>query len=179
MSLRRFFATVVTLGACAVASLAAAGTASAEAYVLHASNVQTISGSFYNICELSQGPDSPMFTATGRWQQQVTLVQISELHFAVTMHTTSNLVGSYPDGRNVVAHTTENISEVLNVDPSSLETGDVKLASALVVTSVEHEVINVQGKGGAPDRNYDATVHATFTPDLRVASLVVEYRGGC
>ena len=147
--------------------------------MLHASDAQTITGSFYNICDLSQGPDSPMFTATGRWQQQVTLVQMAELHFVVTMHASSQFVGSYPDGRSVVAHTNENISEALNVDPSSLETGDVKLASALVITATEHDVIQVQGKGGAPDQNYDATIHATFTPDLRLTSLVVEYRGGC
>jgi hypothetical protein len=104
---------------------------------------------------------------------------MAELHFVVTMHATSQLVGSYPDGRNVVAHTNENISEALNVDPSTLETGEVKLASALVITSTEHDVIQVQGKGGAPDQNYDATIHATFAPDLRVTSLVVEYRGGC
>jgi hypothetical protein len=178
MTLRRFFATAAALGACAAATLTAAGTASA-ATVLHASNVQNVSGSFYNICDLSQGPDSPMFTASGRFQQQLTLVQISDLHFVLTAHEMLQMTGSYPDGRNVTVHTSFNVSETVNVDPSTFETGEVVLASALVATSTQHEVINVQGKGGAPDQNYSATIHATITPDLRISSLVVEYRGGC
>jgi hypothetical protein len=179
MSLRRFFATAAVIGACAAASLGAAGTASAEAYVFHGSNVEDVSGSFYNICDLEQGPDSPMFTASGRFQQQLTLVQVSELHFVLSAHETLQMTGAYPDGRAVTVHTSFNVSETVNLDAISLETGDPILDSALVISSTQHEVINVAGKSGAPDQNYDATIHATFTPDLRLASLVVEYRGGC
>jgi hypothetical protein len=179
MTLRRFLAIAAALAVCVVASFAAAGTASAQALVLHDSSRQNITGTFFNICDLSGGPDSPTFTASGRFQQQVTAVQISDLHFALTAHETTQLVGTYPDGRHVVVHMSFNVFETVNLDPISLQTGDIVLDSALVATSTEHETIQVAGQSGAPDQNYDATIHATFTPDLRLTSMVVDYRGGC
>jgi hypothetical protein len=179
MTIWRSLATLAALAACTAASLAAAGTASAYAQVLHASSSQQVTGTFFNICDLSGGLDSPTFTASGRFQQQLTLVQISDTHYALTAHETTQLVGSYPDGRNVVVHSTFNIFETVNLDPIALQNGEIVLDSALIASSTQHETIQVAGQNGAPDENFDATIHATFTPDLRLTSMVVDYRGGC
>jgi hypothetical protein len=179
MSARRLVTALGLAAMLAASCLALAGTASAEAYVLHASDRQAFTGSFYNICDLSQEAASPMFTASGFFQQQLTLVQVSGLHFVIGMHSVTQLNGQYPDGRNVVFNSTMNISETVNVDPSSLETGVLVLSSAIVVTSTQHDALHVQGTGGAPDESYDAITHATFTPDLKLTSFVVEFRGGC
>jgi len=179
MSLRRLFATAAALAVCAAASLAAAGTAAAEAYVLRGSYSEQVSGSFYNICDMSQGPDSPMFTASGRYQQSFSVVQVDELHFVVSAHAMLQMTGSYPDGRNVSVHNGFNISETINVDPDALANDELVLNSALVATSTQRELIQVAGRDGAPDQRYTGTVHLTFTPNLEIASIVVEYRGGC
>ena len=170
---------LITVLALLVASLAFAGAASAEGYVFHGSIREPFVGSFYNICDLAEGPDSPMFTASGFFQQQLTLVQVADFHFVLSAHEVTGLNGTYPDGRRVTFNSTFNIEELVNVDPSSFETGNLVLDSALVATSTQHGVLNVQGTGGAPDENYDAVSHATFTPDLRPVSLRVDYRGGC
>jgi hypothetical protein len=120
-----------------------------------------------------------MFTASGFAEQQATIVLVDEFHAVLSLHEVTHLDGTYPDGRNVVFHSIFDESGMVNVDPVSLETGELVLASALTVTAVQHGVINVQGKDGAPDQNYDAVSHLTYTPDLHLASLVVEYRGGC
>jgi len=179
MSPRRLIAVLGLAAASAAAVLVLAGTASAEAYVFHGSDREPFSGTFFNICDLAQGPDSPTFTASGFSQQQLTLVQVSGLHFVMTAHEVVELNGTYPDGRHVAFNSTFNLSEAVNVDPSSLETGNLVLDSALVATSTQHGVLNVQGNGDTPDEHYDAVSHVTFTPDLRLASLTVEYRSGC
>lgn len=180
MSPRHLITVLGLLGAAAAALLAFSGTASAEGYVFHANYRQDVTGQIYNICDLSQGPDSPRFTiANGSFQQQATIVQVADLHFNVSMHSVTQITGAYPDGTHVTANSTFNVSEHVNVDPSSLETGILVLDSALTVTSTEHDMINVQGRNGAPDKHYDGTIHLTYTPDLQLASVVVEYRGGC
>jgi hypothetical protein len=179
MSLRRLITVLGLLAASAALALAAAGTASAEAYVFHGSDREPFVGSFYNICDLAEGPDSPMFTASGFSQQQLTLVQVSELHFILTAHEVVELNGTYPDGRHVVFNSTFDVTELVNLDPSSLETGIPVLASALVVTSTQHGILNVQGNGSTPDEKDVGIAHATFTPDLKLVSLVVSYQSGC
>jgi hypothetical protein len=179
MSPRRLIAVLGILVASAVAALTLAAGASAEAGVEHLSFRDPFVGSFYNICDLEQGPDSPMFTASGFAEQQLTLVLVDDLHVHVTMQSVTHLNGTYPDGRHVVFNATFLQSATVDVDPISLETGELVLASALTATVVQHGVINVQGKDGAPDENYDAVSHLTYTPDLRLASLKVEFRGGC
>jgi hypothetical protein len=179
MSPRRLIAVLGILAASAAAALTLAAGASAEAGVEHLSFRDPFVGSFYNICDMEQGPDSPMFTASGFAQQQATLVLVDDLHVHVTMQSVTHLNGTYPDGRHVTFNSTFLESATVNVDPISLETGELVLASALTATAVQHGVINVQGKDGAPDQNYDAVSHLTYTPDLRLASLKVEFRGGC
>src|SRR5438132_11840400 len=95
------------------------------------------------------------------------------------MHSVTQITGPYPDGTRVTANSTFNFSGHVNVDPRSLVTGTLVLDSALTVTSTEHDMINVQGQNGAPDKRYDGVIHLTYTPDLQLASVVVEYRGGC
>jgi hypothetical protein len=179
MSLRRL-SIVGTVAAAAAAVLAASGSASAEGWVFHANYRQEVTGEIYNICDLSQGPDSPRFTiANGSFQQQATIVQVADLHFNVSMHSVTQLIGAYPDGTHVTVNSTFNATEHVNVDPSSLETGILVLDSALTATYTEHDMINVQGQNGAPDKHYDGVIHLTYTPNLQLASVVVEYRGGC
>jgi hypothetical protein len=178
MSARRA-AAAFAAGVTAAVALVAAGSASADAQVLHESVHQQVTGTFFNICDLSQGPDSPTFTASGFADQQLTLVQRSDLQYVLSIHEVTQLVGSYPDGRRVVAHSDSSISEIVDVDPSSLQTGQLVLDSALVATTTQHDMIHVAGTGGAPDENMDGVSHLTYTPDLRLASLVVDFRGGC
>ncbi len=180
MSLRRLITTLGLLAAFAAGVLALSGTASAEAWVFHGNYRQDVTGQIYNICDLSQGPDSPRFTiANGSFQEQATIVQVADLHFNISMHSVTQITGTYPDGTHITANSTFNASEHVNVDPSSLVTGILVLDSALTVTSTEHDMINVQGQNSAPDKHYDGVIHLTYTPDLQLASVVVEYRGGC
>ena len=169
--------------AAALSLLALSGTASAESYVWHGNqrqDITTVVTQIYNTCDLSQGVDSPKFTITnGSFQEQATVVQISDYHVLVSMHGVTQLTGIYPDGTHVAVNDTFNLTETANIDPSSFETGDLKLASALVTTSTEHDGLHVQGTGNYPDQNYDVTLHLTYAPDLSLASLVIEYRGGC
>jgi len=180
MSARRLISALALLAVSTGVVLALSGTASAEAWVFHGNYRQEITGQIYNICDLSQGPDSPRYTiANGSFQQQATIVQVADLHFNISMHSVTQITGTYPDGTHVTATSTFNASEHVNVDPSSLVTGILVLDSALTVTSTEHDMINVQGQNGAPDEHYDGVIHLTYTPDLQLASVVVEYRGGC
>ena len=179
----RLFTVFSLAAAAAVSLLALSGTASAEGYVWHGSDredITTIVTQVYNVCDLSLGVDSPRFTITnGSFQEQATIVQVSGYHVVVSMHGVTQLTGVYPDGTHVTANDTFDVNETANVDPSSFDTGVLKLNSALVATSTQHETLQVQGNGTYPDRNYDVTLHLTFTPDLKLASLVIEYRGGC
>jgi hypothetical protein len=178
MATRRI-ACVVAAVTVAVAALIAAGGASAEARVFNSHVKQDVSGAFFNICDLSQGPDSPMWTGSGTFTEDVHLTQVNDLHYHLMLHSVTQITGTYPDGRHVVFHSVFDSSSEVNLDPSSLVTGDLVLASALTSTSTTHDGIHVQGNGVYPDENADTVNHLTFTPDLKLASLVVDVRGGC
>jgi hypothetical protein len=178
MSLRRLVCAAAVLAAAATA-LIGAGSASAEALVFNSHVKQDVSGTFYNICDLSQGTASPQWTGSGFFTQDLHLTQVSDLHYHLDMHSVTDITGSYPDGRHVVFHAVFNYSGEVNVDPISLVTGDLVLASALVVTGTTHDGIHVQGNNVVGDENADTLTHLTYTPDLKLASVVVEFRGGC
>jgi hypothetical protein len=178
MSMRRLVCGAAMLAAAATA-LIGAGSASAEALVFNSHSKQDVSGTFYNICDMSQGVDSPMWTGSGTFTQDVHLTQVSDLHYHLVLRSVTEITGTYPDGRHVVFHAVFNESSEVNVDPISLVTGDLVLASALVVTAVTHDGIHVQGNNVVGDENADTLTHLTYTPDLKLASLVVEFRGGC
>ena len=180
MSARHRLLRVIGLLAVVVTSaLAYTASASAEAWVLHANIREPFTGTFYNLCDLADGPDSPTFTGSGSYQQQATVALMSDLHVAVSIHFVTQVTGRYPDGRRVVFNSTFNANATANIDPISFETGEATLASALTATSTQHEILNVQGKDGTPDVNVGALVHYTFAPDFRLTSMRVEYRYGC
>ena len=180
---RRLFTILALAASSAVTMLTFSGPASAEAYVSHANyrdSMTNVVTEIYNSCDLSQGVDSPKLTITGgSYMQQATITYISDLHVMVTMHGVTEFQGVYPDGTHVTGNSTINVTETANVDPSSLATGELKLTSALTTTFVVHDAIHVAGTS-IPDGTFQATVaHATFTPDLKLVSLVYEDHSGC
>ena len=72
-----------------------------------------------------------------------------------------------------------NESGTVDVDPDAMQNGELVLKSALTATAVAHDGIHVQGNNAVGDQNYDTVSHLTYTPDLRLASLVTDFRGGC
>jgi len=176
MSMKGIARSVAVLAA---AALIGAGSASAEAGVLNSHFKQDVSGTFYNICDLSGGVDSPQWTGSGTFTEDVHLTQVSDLHYHLELHSVTQITGTYPDGRQVVFQAVFNESGEVDIDPITLVTGELTLKSALVVTSVTHDGIHVQGNNVVGDEDADTVSHLTYTPDLRLASLVVEVRGGC
>jgi hypothetical protein len=179
----RLLTALAVAAAAALSLLALSGTASADAVVFNAvqrGDMTQLVTQVYNDCDLSQGIDSPKFTITnGSYQEQATVVQVNDGHYVVTLHGVTQFQGIYPDGTHVAVNSTFNASETVNVDVAALEQGQLVLDSALVVTVTMHDGIHVQGQNYPGGKYEDANLHLTYTPDLKLASIVVDYRDGC